>query len=664
MPRPAPFAFHRQKDRNAVTPELTAGAASRFEPLADDAGAATDACALAARVTAWRREKGAAAAQVIAAAAADDADTDTSDVTPATPFPPQRRLRVVARIRPVLAGAFPAEAGAGVSSFEMLTPISPYLFVHTPAERLGIRTGHVVSTPQKFDAILGPAATDDEIFAATVKPLLVGALERGERCIAVAFGQTGSGKTHTCKKWIEACIAQMFGSRSCVIQGSVGVSYFELRGPHVVDLLAERAPRDLRTDARGNVHVVGLSAIHCKTAEEVARAVSTGIALRATACTNSNAQSSRSHAICQFSFGQSPMGESKQVQDSAGGRLQLIDLAGSERSRDATLHTAQLITELQQINSSLGALKEAIRGVWLRHVCRTRHHVNYRASKLTHLLKPMFVAHESERTRVCFVACFAPLSTQAEHTAATAKYARQLREVAHTIGGMQTATHAQLVEAVQLFYLEFCPERATVEACNDLLTKFRGREKKLYAGLKKKYRRAPEILLHAQRAADAPVPPLYWGRKKVMKFVSKIDNGRHAHLAEVFSITGSQLYSLSIHDVIRKAGGGSSCAAFNSKNQPLFNFVYDVPGKQPSVPPTVSASAAAAAAAAAVPAAAVPAAAVPAAAAPALNTPSTAATGKEAAREETAGDERPTALESGRAIFEAFRKRVIASKAT
>ena len=600
--RPRPFGFHATADPTAAVPAIAAPEA-RFVPV--EAG--PDVRAAVAR---WRAEALPLAKRVIDAehnpsdvAGVSDVShvSDVSDVSDpiktntssssnssAAAF---QSLRVYAMVRPVLPDLFPGERDAA-PHYETTTACSPYLFLHAREVRLGLPTGRVHSTPQRFDRVFGPGVASGEVFAGTVGLLVDGAARRGERGMAIAFGQTGSGKTHTVRSWMQSTIARLFGESLAVAQ--VNIQYFEIRGAKVLDLLAERAPCELRVDARGDVHVQGARSVACRSADEAWSSIEQGVALRATKATKSNKQSSRSHAVCVFNIGG----------QHGGGRVQLIDLAGSERSSDATTHTSELITELQEINGSLGALKAAIRAMYLRDVCqKTSTHVNYRASKLTLLLKEMFepkkktqstgstgsggggeeevigehkeAKQEDARTTpprsssCMFLACFAPLETQVEHTQATAKYCRQLLAVASTRDGTREATPEELIEGLQLFYLDTCPERASKDAVAGVLASFKGREATLHRGLKKKYGRAPGVLLRAPRAKGAPVPPLEWSRKRMMHFVKTLNGGAVAAYHDKFRMTGSQMFGMSVHDVIRRCGGAGSCAAFNTPDHAL-----------------------------------------------------------------------------------------------
>ena len=66
---------------------------------------------------------------------------------------------------------------------------------------------------------------------------------------------------------------------------------------------------------------------------------------RHTESTDANDTSSRSHALCL-------------VRLSNGGKLVLVDCAGSERRKDSMYHTKERQVEGAQINASLHALKE------------------------------------------------------------------------------------------------------------------------------------------------------------------------------------------------------------------------------------------------------------------------------------------------------------------
>ena len=124
---------------------------------------------------------------------------------------------------------------------------------------------------------------------------------------------------------------------------------------------------------------------------------------RATACTDSNAHSSRSHCILSFHLRATNVHEGIVTES----RLRMIDLAGSEREK-FTENTGPRLVEGQNINRSLSALGDVIaalgqggggggggssggggrgkHGHHHRHKAH-KHHIPYRNSKLTYYLQ-------------------------------------------------------------------------------------------------------------------------------------------------------------------------------------------------------------------------------------------------------------------------------------
>ena len=104
-----------------------------------------------------------------------------------------------------------------------------------------------------------------------------------------------------------------------------------------------------------------------------------------------------------------------------------------------------------------------------------------------------------------------------------------------------------------------------------ILEKFKGQEQKLYKGLKRKYRHAPKVLLLSEGAiALQKNNPLKWSAQKLKGWIRKLQNGRFEQYADKFNMSGSKFFSLSVHDVIDRCGGGSHCAAFNDSEHALY----------------------------------------------------------------------------------------------
>jgi kinesin family protein 2/24 len=125
--------------------------------------------------------------------------------------------------------------------------------------------------------------------------------------------------------------------------------------------------------------------------ESLQSIIDSGNSNRTTHATESNDESSRSHAICQISLRNGSNG--KEI-----GRLSLIDLAGSERGADTKSHNRQRRMEGAEINKSLLALKECIRAL-----DSNNGHIPYRASKLTLVLKDSFTRPKSRTVMIATV---------------------------------------------------------------------------------------------------------------------------------------------------------------------------------------------------------------------------------------------------------------------
>jgi len=120
---------------------------------------------------------------------------------------------------------------------------------------------------------------------------------------------------------------------------------------------------------------------------------------RHTESTSANDTSSRSHALCL-------------VRLSNGGKLVLVDCAGTERRKDSMYHTKDRQVEGAQINASLHALKECI-----RHKAESNHvptHI-YRSSGLTKLLADAFTGNG----QLCVFCTVSPCATDVDHSLTT-----------------------------------------------------------------------------------------------------------------------------------------------------------------------------------------------------------------------------------------------------
>jgi hypothetical protein len=132
----------------------------------------------------------------------------------------------------------------------------------------------------------------------------------------------------------------------------------QIYNEQLFDLLDSHVGKELkiRQSPTGGVYVENLSERVVEKEEDVLQMMQEGNKNRSTAGTAMNAQSSRSHSILSVSV----HGHSSVTGNTYLGRLNLIDLAGSERiSRSQA--TGDRLKEAQAINLSLSSLGDVIR---------------------------------------------------------------------------------------------------------------------------------------------------------------------------------------------------------------------------------------------------------------------------------------------------------------
>jgi len=266
-----------------------------------------------------------------------------------------------------------------------------------------------------FDKVWGPDQDQQDVFL-DVEPLSLSVVD-GYNCCIFAYGQTGSGKTYSMQGSLDdgggisqRTISKIFSllqqreSQAKLSkqlrhdeEGNATESYFEflitvgmleIYNEGVYDLLAslnadegnrstyQRESLDIRKDAAGRTCVENLTKSPVYSLEDVMRLLQIGNSARATASTNLNERSSRSHMVLQVEVNCGIVG-----QPGNQGKLFLVDLAGSERVRNSGVSGKEL-KEAQYINKSLSALSDVMEAL-----DRKATHVPYRNSKLTHLLQ-------------------------------------------------------------------------------------------------------------------------------------------------------------------------------------------------------------------------------------------------------------------------------------
>ncbi|WVZ15309.1 hypothetical protein V8G54_012875 [Vigna mungo] len=297
---------------------------------------------------------------------------------------------------------------------------SNFLTVHERKLKVDL-TEYVEKHEFVFDAVLNEDVSNNEVYAETVEPIVPLIFQR-IKATCFAYGQTGSGKTYTMQplplKASQDILRLMH--HTYWNQGfQLYVSFFEIYGGKLFDLLNDRKKLFMREDGKQQVCIVGLQEYRVSKVETIKEFIEKGNATRSTGTTGANEESSRSHAILQLCIKRSADGtESKPAR--LVGKLSFIDLAGSERGADTTDNDKQTRIEGAEINKSLLALKECIRAL-----DNDQGHIPFRGSKLTEVLRDSFVGN----SRTVMISCISPSSGSCEHTLNTLRYADRVKSL-------------------------------------------------------------------------------------------------------------------------------------------------------------------------------------------------------------------------------------------
>ena len=163
---------------------------------------------------------------------------------------------------------------------------------------------------------------------------------------------------------------------------------------------------------------------------------------RAMASTSHNTFSTRSHAILQVTITRRTENANEQTES----KLSMIDLAGSERAASSENRGMRMI-EGAKINRSLLSLGNCIN--ILSDPRKVGHHIPYRDSKLTRLLKESLGGN----TRTIMLACISPAMRAIEETINTIKYAKRAsaiqQKVTRNTSEVQGQDYQNIIENLQ-----------------------------------------------------------------------------------------------------------------------------------------------------------------------------------------------------------------------
>ncbi|KZV26092.1 kinesin-13A [Dorcoceras hygrometricum] len=324
------------------------------------------------------------------------------------------KIKVVVRKRPI------NKRELAKNEEDIIETFSNSLVVHETKLKVDL-TEYLEKHEFVFDAVLNEEVSNDEVYRETVEPIVPIIFQR-TKATCFAYGQTGSGKTYTMKPLPLKAVRDILRLMHHTYRNQgfqLFVSFFEIYGGKLFDLLSDRKKLCMREDGKQQVCIVGLQEYRVSEVETVKELIERGNATRSTGTTGANEESSRSHAILQLTVKRSADGsETKPAR--VVGKLSFIDLAGSERGADTTDNDKQTRMEGAEINKSLLALKECIRAL-----DNDQGHIPFRGSKLTEVLRDSFVGN----SRTVMISCISPNAGSCEHTLNTLRYADRVKSL-------------------------------------------------------------------------------------------------------------------------------------------------------------------------------------------------------------------------------------------
>ncbi|KAI1889957.1 hypothetical protein AGOR_G00168260 [Albula goreensis] len=278
----------------------------------------------------------------------------------------------------------------------------------------------------ELDKVFPPQATQEEVFQ-EVQSLIISCIDGFNICI-FAYGQTGSGKTYTMEGVPEnpginqRALQLLFSEVSEKAPDwdfHITVSMVEIYNETLRNLLGDNPSEKLDIkmcpDGSGQLYVPGLTEFAVQSVEDINRVFDLGHMNRATACTNLNEHSSRSHALLIINVS----GFNSSTGHRTSGKLNLVDLAGSERIAKSGAEGSRL-REAQCINKSLSALGDVI------HALRSKQaHIPFRNSRLTYLLQDSL----SGDSKTLMMVQVSPMDTNVSESVCSLKFAQRVRSV-------------------------------------------------------------------------------------------------------------------------------------------------------------------------------------------------------------------------------------------
>lgn len=248
-------------------------------------------------------------------------------------------------------------------------------------------------------------------------------VKMGAKCTIMMYGPTGSGKSHTmfgCLKQpgiVYRSLKDILGDKEENGDEQVGmfvqVSVLEIYNEEIYDLLScDKGGASFNLWSKGSASKVKLEVMGKKAknatfisgneAGKILKEIQKVEKRRIVRSTNCNDRSSRSHCMIILDA------------PTVGGRLMLVDMAGSENIEQAGQVGFEAKMQTAKINQGNTALKRVVESI-----ANGDSHVPFRDSKLTMLLQDSF---EDDKSKILMILCASPDPKETHKTISTLEY--------------------------------------------------------------------------------------------------------------------------------------------------------------------------------------------------------------------------------------------------
>ncbi|KAH3765496.1 kinesin family member 10 [Pelomyxa schiedti] len=297
-----------------------------------------------------------------------------------------------------------------------------------PEDHRGGSTKHRFKNKMfSFDRVFNDTSTQEEVYSIATEGLIDSVLD-GYNATVFAYGATGSGKTHTMignaqygPGVMGLAMKELFQKIKNDKEHTINVKILciEVYNEKIRDLFSPDSPPIEIRESGKQVVLTGVTTNKPQSWEEVHEMLQFANKNRTQHPTDTNAESSRSHAVFQIIVERTTLADSTVT----SGKLSLIDLAGSERATSTTNHSERQ-KEGAAINKSLLALANCINALG-NPKYKKGSYIPFRDSKLTRLLKDSLGGN----CRTVMIANVSPSSKSLEDTFNTLEYAKRTKEI-------------------------------------------------------------------------------------------------------------------------------------------------------------------------------------------------------------------------------------------